>query len=406
MTDDSDLIFSGLKVLDVGTWIAGPVCATILADFGASVIKVESPGLGDPYRALASGPLSPRSDVNYCWIADGRNKRSISLNLKTPEAHDILMRLVTECDVYVTNQPFPTREKLGLRYEDLAPLNERMIYASLTAYGEEGPDAGLEGFDGVAWWARTGLMDMVRAPGATPGMSVPGMGDHPSAVTLYAAVVTALMRRERTGKGGKVHTSLLANGLWANTCLGQAALVEADFPVRDDGAKPPASPNRVLFETADNRLLQLYMVRTEAELDGLFVAANRLDLLSDPRFADLESRMANVASLIAELKATFRQKAATEWMAIFRAEGVPVTLVAEMQDLLHDEQIYANRMVVPPTDPTVPAKVVINHPINIDGMATVGPKHAPEVGEHTSEVLAEMGFSDAEIASFAERGIT
>ncbi|MBA4179450.1 MAG: hypothetical protein C0506_02580 [Anaerolinea sp.] len=406
MTDDSGLIFSGLKVLDVGTWIAGPVSATILADFGASVIKVESPGLGDPFRALAGGPLSPNSDVNYCWITDGRNKRSITLNLKTPEARHILIRLVKECDVYVTNQPFPTREKLGLRYEDLAPLNERMIYASLTAYGEEGPDAQLEGFDGVAWWARTGLMDMVRAPGATPGMSVPGMGDHPTAVTMYAAIVTALMRRERTGKGGKVHTSLLANGLWANACLGQAALVEAEFPVRDDGSAPPRSPNRVLFETADKRLLQLYMVRTQEELDGLFVAAGRLDMLSDPRFMNLESRMANAAPLIAELKATFRQKTAKEWMAIFRAEGVPVTLVAEMQDLLHDEQLYANRMVVPPTGPGVPAKVVINHPINIDGLATVGPRHAPEVGEHTAEVLAEMGFSEAEIAGFAERGVT
>ena len=141
MTEDSELIFSGLKVLDVGTWIAGPVSTTILADVGASVIEVETPGLGDPFRALATGPLSPNSDVNYCWITDGRNKRSITLNLQTPEARDILIRPVKECDVYVRNQPFPTRGKLGLRYEDLAPLNERMIYASLTAYGEEGPDA-------------------------------------------------------------------------------------------------------------------------------------------------------------------------------------------------------------------------------------------------------------------------
>lgn len=406
MSDNSELIFAGLKVLDVGTWIAGPVSATILADFGARVIKVESPGLGDPYRALAGGPLSPKSDVNYCWIADGRNKRSITLNLQAPEGRDILLRLVRECDVYVTNQPFPARRKLGTRYEDLAPLNERMIYASLTAYGEEGPDAELEGFDGVAWWARTGLMDLVRAPGATPGMSVPGMGDHPTAVTLYAAIVTALLRRERTGKGGKVHTSLLANGVWANACLGMAAMVEAQFPIRDDGTRPPISPNRVLFQTADDRLLQLYMVRTQEELDALFLAAGRADMLADPRFADLDSRIANAAPLIAELKATFRVKTAKEWMAIFRAEGVPVTLVAEMQDLLHDEQLSANNIVVSPTDPSAPVKVVINHPLNIDGMPTAGPRHAPEVGEHTAEVLAEMGFSAGEIASFAERGIT
>ncbi|MEP6871079.1 MAG: CoA transferase [Anaerolineaceae bacterium] len=404
MSESTDLIFAGLKVLDVGTWIAGPVSTTILADFGASVIKVESPGLGDPYRQLAGYPLSPQSPINYCWVADGRNKRSITLNLRSREGRDILMRLVADCDVYVTNQPFPTRRALNLQYEDLAPLNERLIYASLTAYGETGPDAELEGFDGVAWWARSGLMDLVRAPGATPGMSVPGMGDHPTAVTLYAAIVTALLRRERTGKGGRVHTSLLANGVWANTCLAQAALVEAVVPQRDDGTRVPISPNRTLFETADGRLLQLYMVRTMAELDALIIAAGRTDLLADPRFAEYESRPANAPALIAELRATFRRRTAAEWLAIFRPANVPVTLVAEMQDLLHDEQLRVTNVVVPPTDPSVPAAFIVNHPINIEGLAQVGPRHAPEVGEHTAEVLGELGFSVAEIAGLRASG--
>ena len=400
-----ELIFSGLKVLDVGTWIAGPVAATILADFGASVIKVEVPGTGDPYRALSSGPLSPKSDVNYCWIADARNKRSITLNLKSPEGRDILMRLVRECDVYITNQPFPTRRALGLMYEDLAPLNERMVYASLTAYGETGPDAELEGFDGVAWWARSGLMDMVRAPGATPGMSVPGMGDHPTAVSLYASIVTALLRRERTGKGGKVHTSLLANGIWSNACLGQAALVEAEFLPHDDGSRVPTSPNRILFETSDHRLLQLYMVRTHAELDALLIAAGREDLLVDQRFEDHENRPANAPALIAELKATFCERTAADWLATFRENGVPVTLVAEMQDLLQDEQLRAIGSITPPRDESVPAALVVNHPLNIDGLAQVGPTRAPELGEQTAEILTELGFDEDAIKGLRERGV-
>ncbi|MEO6397890.1 MAG: CoA transferase [Tepidiformaceae bacterium] len=404
MTDNTDLIFSGLKVLDVGTWIAGPVSTTILGDFGASVIKVEAPGLGDPYRQLAGLPVSPQSPINYCWVADGRNKRSITLNLKSREGREILLRLVAECDVYVTNQPFPTRRALGLGYEDLAPLNERMIYASLTAYGETGPDAELEGFDGVAWWARSGLMDLVRAPGATPGMSVPGMGDHPTAVTLYAAIVTALLRRERTGRGGSVHTSLLANGLWANTCLAQAALVEAVVPERDDGSRIPTSPNRTLFATADGRLLQLYMVRTHVELDALIIAAERTDLLADARFSEYEARPANALALIAELQATFRTRTAAEWLGVFRAASVPVTLVAEMQDLLHDEQLQATGAVVPPAEASVPASLVVNHPINIEGLARVGPTHAPEVGEHTAEVLGELGFSATEIERLRAAG--
>jgi crotonobetainyl-CoA:carnitine CoA-transferase CaiB-like acyl-CoA transferase len=403
MANDGNYLFSGLKVLDVGTWIAGPVATTILGDFGASVIKVETPGVGDPYRALANGPLGPQAPMNYMWLADGRNKRSITLNLKTQEARDILLRLVRDCDVYVTNQPFATRRAFGLTYADLAPLNERMIYASLTAYGEEGPDAELEGFDGVAWWARTGLMDLVRAQGATPGMSVPGMGDHPTAVAVYAMIVTALMNRERTGKGTRVHTSLLANGVWANLCYAQAAMVEAEFPDRSV-VRPLVSPNRVLFETSDGRLLQLYMVRTHAELDALLVAAGREDLLADPRFGDHSARPQHAPELVDELKATLAQRTAADWMRTFREHGVPVTLVAQTQDLLHDPQVHANRMAVPPSDPTVAAPLIVNHPLNIDGLARVGPTRAPGVGEHTAEVLAELGYSEAQVADFRARG--
>lgn len=401
---DEGLLFEGLKVLDVGTWIAGPVAATILADFGASVIKVEQPGVGDPYRHLSGSPVTPHSDLNYMWMVDARNKRGITLNLATDEGHDVLMKLVRECDVYVTNQPLPARRKLRLLYEDLAPENERMIYASLTAYGEHGPDAEMEGFDGVAWWSRTGLMDEVRYQHSTPGMSVPGMGDHPTAVSLYAAIVTALLRRERTGKGGKVHTSLLANGLWANTCYVQGALVEADFS--DHRAiRPLVSPNRVLFETSDKRLLQLYMVRTDELLDQLLISMGLEELLADERFGH-DERPLHAVELTAKLQEVFATRTAAEWMAHFRADGVPVTQVMETREVLHDPQLRPNGIAVPPTDPRVRAKLVLNHPVNIDGLGRVGPRHAPEVGEHTSEVLAELGYSDADITAFAERGVT
>ena len=222
---DADLLFEGLKVLDVGTWIAGPVAATMLADFGAEVTKIELPGRGDGYRHYAHTPGIPDAgEVNYTWLMDARNKRSLTLNLKDPRGKAILEKLIEDCDVYVTNQPQSLRRSLGLTYEELAALNPRMIYASLTAYGETGPERDREGFDLVAYWARSGLMDMVRQPGATPIQSLPGMGDHPTAVALYASIVTALLRRERTGKGSKVHTSLIGNGLWAASCLAQAQL--------------------------------------------------------------------------------------------------------------------------------------------------------------------------------------
>ena len=245
-----ELLFKGLKVVDAASWIAAPVAATILADLGADVIKVEIPGDGDPYRRLAIAPGTPTADVNYTWLMDARNKRSITLNLKTDDGRTILKRLVADCDVYITNQPLPMRRELGLTYEDLRPLNSAMIFASFTAYGEKGPERDREGFDGIAYWARSGLMDLVRAPGSPPGASVAGQGDHPSGVSLYAAIVTALLRRERTGEGTMVHTSLLANGYWSNGCMGQAALVGADFSVRRNAANRPPNPIRTLYECA------------------------------------------------------------------------------------------------------------------------------------------------------------
>lgn len=145
------LLFEGLKVLDVGTWIAAPVSTTMLADFGADVIKVEMPGQGDPYRNLASMPDMPKADVNYTWILDNRNKRSMTLDLKSSEGQEVIRKLISECDVYVTNQPMSVRSSMGLTFEDVQELNPRMIYASLTAFGESGAEVGKTGFDASAY---------------------------------------------------------------------------------------------------------------------------------------------------------------------------------------------------------------------------------------------------------------
>lgn len=223
------LLFADLKVIDMSSWIAAPVAATMLADFGAQVIKIEPPQAGDGYRNFALMASTPTSDVNYTWQMDNRNKRSLALNLKTEEGRKVLRQLVAECDVYVTNTPHPMRREWGLTYEELASLNSRLIYASLTAYGELGPERDREGFDLVAYWARSGLMDLVRAPGADPAPAIPGMGDHPTAVSLYAAILTALFKRQQTGEGSHVHTSLLANGMWSASCIAQGVFAEADF---------------------------------------------------------------------------------------------------------------------------------------------------------------------------------
>ena len=236
----SDL-FSDLLVIDCASFIAGPAAATIMSDFGARVIKIEPPGVGDSYRAL----IKLRGDdiVDYFWTLDSRNKESLAIDLKTAAGRAVLDALIPRADVFITNYPFPIRERLGLRAQDVMPLNKRLIYASMSPYGEHGPERDRTAFDTAAWWARSGLMDMVRATGDTePALSVPGMGDHPTAVAMYAAILTALYRRQMTGEGGEVSTSLLANGLWSNGCQVQAALCDLDD--RLVGANEPESAHQ------------------------------------------------------------------------------------------------------------------------------------------------------------------
>ena len=400
-----ELLFEGLKVLDVASWIAAPVAATILGDLGADVIKVEIPGDGDPYRRLATNPGTPTSDVNYTWLMDQRGKRSITLNLKSEDGRAILKRLVENCDVYVTNQPLSMRRALGLTYEDLKPLNPTMIFASFTAYGEKGPERDREGFDGIAYWARSGLMDLVRAPGAPPGASVAGQGDHPSGVSLYAAIVTALLRRERTGEGTMVHSSLLANGYWGNGCMGQAALVGADFSVRREAASRPRNPIRTIYECSDGRHLQLFMVRTQEQVESILREIGREDLLGDPRFASPEARADHQAELTEILREGFVKRPMQAWLEALHAADVPASHIAIVEDMLDDEQAKINDILVKPSEPDVAAPYVINNPVFVEGIGRVGPRKAPEVGEHTDAILSELGYAAEDIAELREQGV-
>ena len=361
-----ELLFADLKVIDMSSWIAAPVAATILADFGAQVIKVEPPLAGDGYRNFAMMASSPTSDINYTWEMDNRNKRSIALNLKSDQGREILRRMVSECDIYITNTTQPMRREWGLTYEDLAAINPRLIYASLTAYGEQGPERDREGFDLVAYWARSGLMDLVRAPGAAPAPALPGMGDHPTAVTLYASILTALFKRQQTGLGSHVHTSLLANGMWSASCIAQGVFAEADFTLYHHLADHLFT--RLLYEAADGRWLQFSMVRTDEEVDMLFTVLGRPDLLLDPRFLTAEQRVENGDKLGKEMRDVLITQPSDYWMQALTEVGVPVALVGRIDELPNDPQVVANNMAIQPTK-EVGMPAVIKHPVNVEGSA-------------------------------------
>jgi len=190
----SDNIFSGLKVVDFASFVAGPGAAVILSDFGADVIKVEPPS-GDPWRHAHKIPPQPASDDPYQWHLANRNKRSITLDLKSASAQQVVEQLVRWADVFIVNTPHPARKKLKLEYDDVVRWNPRLIYADLTGFGEKGPDASLPGFDITSYWARSGLLSMTRDAGAPPTWPVAGSGDNATGVGIYSAIATALYRR-------------------------------------------------------------------------------------------------------------------------------------------------------------------------------------------------------------------
>ena len=394
------LLFADLKVLDVGSWIAAPVATTMLADYGAQVIKIEAPDLGDGYRNFAEMPGSPDAQTNYTWHMDNRNKRSITLNLKNDAGRKVLRELVEQCDVYVTNLPQPMRRQWQLTYEDLAEVNPSMIYASLTAYGENGPERDREGFDLVAYWSRSGLMDLVRAPGSSPAPALPGMGDHPTAVTLYASIVTALLQRQRTGKGDHVHTSLMANGVWSASCIAQGVFADASFD--NYFLNQSRQFTRLLYEANDGRWLQFSMVRTDDEVDAMFIALDRPDALVDERFATSEARLENGEALKALIVEAVAKRSSAEWMRLFAEAGVPAALVGQVADLADDQQVRENNMAIP-ADGSAMARM-IKHPLNIDGLATREHIPAPTQGQHSSEVLQELGYTPEQVAQMREEG--
>ncbi|MEC8046584.1 MAG: CaiB/BaiF CoA-transferase family protein [Pseudomonadota bacterium] len=399
-----DTIFSDLKVIDCASVIAAPTAAMMLGDFGADVIKIEQPGDGDMLRMLSHVPTTPEAGNDWFWQLDGRNKRGLCLDLKHPKGMAILHRLVAQCDVFITNHPASVRNSLGLNYEDLAPLNETMIYASLTAYGEQGPERERKGFDQLAYWARSGLMDLMRAPDTTPTQGLPGMGDHPTGVALYAAIVTALLHRERTGEGGRVHTSLLANGLWSAAGVAQGVLAGGDMTAYRDDNRTYSAMLRP-YQASDGRWLQFNMIRNEELLSLLLAAMEAIELMADPRFGDMEALWTHRQAFGDELQSRIGNKTSDEWLEIFAAFDLPVNRVALVEDLLNDPQVSANAMAETPSDPSIEVPVLINHPINVDHLNKVGPVRAPSLGEHSKQILSELGVAEAEVDELLSDGV-
>ena len=395
-------LLDGIRVIDAASFIAGPVATTAMADFGADVIKIEPPG-GDTYRLRNAG--YPPSPYNFPWIVDNRNKRSLALDLRAEDGRHVLHRLVRSADVFVTNVPLDGRARLGVRWEDLSPLNARLIYGSITAYGESGAEASRPGFDSTALWARSGLMDLVRpSPEAPPSRSLPGMGDHPTGMSLFGAIMAALYQRERTGRGAMVSTSLLANGLWLNAIAVQGILCGARTVVRPPREEAVDALGN-LYRSRDGRWFLIALTPDGRRWEDLTAAIGRPDLFADPRFATPAVRRDNARALIAILDAVFGERDWVDWRRILEASGIAFGVVGTLDDIPHDAQMRDSGALVPIDDPRAGAPLTVSSPVWIPGQDKVPATMAPGIGEHTTEVLREAGLEEAEIARLLQAGV-
>ena len=394
-------IFSGLKVVDLASFIAGPGAAVILSDFGADVIKVEPPK-GELWRIGNKIPPQPLAKDPYMWHLNNRNKRGITLDLKSPDAGKILERLVKWADVLIVNTPHPAREKLKLTYDDVSQWNPRLIYADVTGYGDNGPDANLPGFDITAYWSRSGLLSLTRDAGAPPTWPFAGTGDSPSAVGLFSAIVTGLYRRERTGKGSYVTTSLLAGGVWSASVAIQAALAGAKFAPQHD-RKNPANAAMNVYKTSDN--IWFLLLVTPDKISSLATAIGRADLLKDPRFADPAKLAANMSQLTGILDETFSAQPIAHWREVLDKVHITYGLVRDPIDVIKDPQLQANNIVVPLEGAGENLKLTVSSPIQVHGVTKVSATRAPDLGEHNDEVLQELGFDTKEIDRLRASGV-
>jgi len=398
---ESALPLAGLKVLDISSFIAAPAAAVVLGDWGADVIKIEGPD-GDPNRRIMTDSANyPKATVNYPWEMDSRNKRSIVLDLKKPEARAALDRLVKWADVMIVNFPPLVREKLKLAYEDIKPVNPRLIYASLTGYGETGPDRDRPGFDATAYFARSGLLDAQRYEGGPPGVPGPAQGDRATAMALVSSILMALMHRMKTGEGSWVGTSLLGNGLWSCGVIAQAALANAYLPHRPPPARPRSALGNI-YRTSDDRWLQLTIVAEDKMWPPLAKALGHPELLTDPRFAETVERRKHSGDLAGIMSKAFESNTYAYWLKALSEGGITFGVISRPQDVPHDEQAVACGAVVDTKIPDLPR--TLSNPIRL-GFAEQRAAHpAPKLGQHSEEILREVGLQAREIAALKSIG--
>jgi formyl-CoA transferase len=394
---------AGIRVLEVANWLAAPAGCALLADAGADVIKVEPP-TGDVYRGYLTRNPNAAIPYNFAFELDNRGKRSVTLDLEKREARDVVYQVISSCDVLVTNLLAGRRERYGLTYEELKARRPDLIFVSVTGYGSWGPDKDRPGYDYAAYWARSGIMNLLGEPDSPPPPQRPGMGDHTTALAVSGAVSMALYNRERTGRGEQIDISLNNTGMWVLAIDMQTALSTGQENVRVSRHSVP-NPIWNSYQTGDGRWIQLVMLVADLYWPKVCRAIERPDLEHDPRFDSMPKRTENREDLIALLDAIFAERTLDEWMPRLDAEGCIWAPAQTINETIHHPQTGAREAFAEIEHPTHGPIRLVDTPIKF-GESRVGARGpAPELGQHTEEVLLEAGYGWEEIAHLREQGV-
>ncbi|NDE58674.1 MAG: CoA transferase [Acidimicrobiia bacterium] len=391
----------GVKVVELGVWVAGPAAAGVMADWGADVVKIE-PTSGDPARSFQFmyGGNPPDNPV---FELDNRNKRGVAVDITTDEGRDAAYRLIDDADVFVTNVRAAALQRSGFDYATLSLRNPRLIYGLITGYGLSGPDADRPGFDISAFWSRTGMAHLMTPAGNTIPTLRGGMGDHSTGVTFAGAISAALFSRERTGTGQMVTSSLLRQGVYTvgfdlNMVLswGRHPPINNRFEARN--------PSVNTYQSSDGKWFFVVGVEGDRHWPPLARVVGKPELVDDPRFDNIRNRAINSEELRTILDAAFATRTMDDWVRIFDTEpDMFWSPIHSPDEILNDEQLqHAGGLVdVPNGNGTTR---MIASPVDFHGTPGAQRSLAPRLGEHTREVLLEAGFSDDEIDRMISSG--